>query len=410
MTTTVFANAVLFDGRTPELQDGVAVIVEDGRIRDVAATTPSLGEARTIDLGGRTLMPGLIDAHFHAIAADANLAKLEHMPASLIAQFARRHLEAALMRGFTTLRDAGGADHGLADAIRSGLIKGPRLFYAGKALSQTGGHGDFRSYEQPLICPCCQGGTALARIADGVTEVRRAARDELRKGASQIKIMASGGVASPSDPIWNLQYSDEEIAAAVWEARSWKTYVMAHAYTAEAIRRCLEQGVRSIEHGNLIDPETAALAAARGAFVVPTLVTYEALAEFGERLGMPKASIAKIEDVRGAGITALEHLKAAGVKVGFGSDLLGEMHSHQSREFLIRAEVFSPFEILVSATSGNAELLNRSGELGEVSPGAEADLVVVDGNPIEDLRLLTGQGERLPLIMRAGEIVKNDLR
>jgi imidazolonepropionase-like amidohydrolase len=276
-------------------------------------------------------------------------------------------------------------------------------------LSQTGGHGDFRSYEQPLICPCCQGGTALARIADGVTEVRRAARDELRKGASQIKIMASGGVASPSDPIWNLQYTDEEIAAAVWEARAWNTYVMAHAYTAEAIRRCLEQGVRSIEHGNLIDRETAALAKARGAFVVPTLVTYEALAEFGAKLGLPPASVAKIEDVRTAGLVALEHLKEAGVDVGFGSDLLGEMHAQQSREFLIRAEVFSPFEILVSATSGNARLLNRGGVLGEITPGAEADLIVVDGNPIEDLHVLTGQGEGIPLIMRGGEIVKNAL-
>jgi imidazolonepropionase-like amidohydrolase len=410
MTTTVLANAALFDGRSPNLQDGVAVVVEDGRIKDIAASSPNPGEAQTIDLGGRTLMPGLIDAHFHAIAADANLARLEHMPASLIAQFARRHLEAALMRGFTTIRDAGGADYGLADAIRSGLIKGPRLFYAGKALSQTGGHGDFRSYEQPLICPCCQGGTTLARIADGVTEVRRAARDELRKGASQIKIMASGGVASPSDPIWNLQYSEEEIAAAVWEARSWRTYVMAHAYTAEAIRRCLEQGVRSIEHGNLIDRETARFATDVGAFVVPTLVTYEALAEFGEKLGLPAASLAKIEDVRASGIEALEHLKQAGVKIGFGSDLLGEMHAQQSREFLIRAEVFSPFEILVSATSANAELLNRAGELGEVRPGAQADLIALDGNPLEDLHVLTGQGERIPLIMRGGEIVKNALR
>ncbi|MGH6903912.1 MAG: amidohydrolase family protein [Geminicoccaceae bacterium] len=409
MTTTVLAHGALFDGRSPDLKEGLAVVVEDGRIKDLAERPSTSADTRVIDVRGRTVMPGLIDAHFHAIAADANLAKLEQMPASLIAQFARRHLEAALMRGFTTVRDAGGADYGLAAAIRDGLIKGPRLFYAGKALSQTGGHGDFRSYEQPLICPCCQGGTALARIADGVTEVRRAARDELRKGASQIKIMASGGVASPSDPIWNLQYSDEEIAAAVWEARAWKTYVMAHAYTAEAIRRCLEQGVRSIEHGNLIDRETAALAKARGAFVVPTLVTYEALAEFGAKLGLPPASVAKIDDVRTAGLVALEHLKEAGVEVGFGSDLLGEMHAQQSREFLIRAEVFSPFEILVSATSGNARLLDRGGVLGEITPGAKADLIVVDGNPLEDLHVLTGQGEGIPLIMRGGEIVKNAL-
>jgi imidazolonepropionase-like amidohydrolase len=409
MTITVLTNGRVFDGRTPELRDGLSVVIEGERIRELAEREPRFADARVIDLGGRTLMPGLIDAHFHAVAADANLGKLESMPASLVAQHARAHLEAALKRGFTSVRDAGGADYGLAAAIRAGLIEGPRLFYSGKALSQTGGHGDFRSYEQGLGCLCCQGSASLARIADGVDAVRAAARDELRKGATQIKIMASGGVASPSDPIWNLQYSDEEIAAAVWEARSWKTYVAAHAYTPEAIRRCLELGVRSIEHGNLIDEATARLASQKGAFVVPTLVTYDALTEEGEALGLPAASIAKIADVRRAGLEALSILKAAGVKVGFGTDLLGAMHRHQSREFLLRAEVFSPYEVLVQATSANAELLNRAGDLGVIAEGALADLIAVDGDPLKELSALTGQGEHIALILNAGRLSKTKL-
>jgi imidazolonepropionase-like amidohydrolase len=221
--------------------------------------------------------------------------------------------------------------------------------------------------------------------------------------------MASGGVASPADPIWNLQYSDEEIAAAVWEATSWKTYVMAHAYTAEAIRRCVELGVKSIEHGNLIDAETAAVCAERGAWVVPTLSTYDALATEGADLGLPPVSVAKVADVRTAGLRALEILKTAGVKMGFGTDLLGRMHRHQAREFEIRAEVLSPLELLRQATSGNAELMDRAGRLGCVAEGAHADMLLIDGNPLDDLSLLGGQGAHMPLIVKAGEIHKNAL-
>jgi len=239
-----------------------------------------------------------------------------------------------------------------------------------------------------------------------VPEVRRAAREELRKGATQIKIMASGGVSSPSDPIWNLQYSEEEIRAIVWEAQSWRTYVMAHAYTAEAISRCVEFGVRSIEHANLIDEPAAAACAAAGAYVVPTLVTYDALERFGPELGLPPVSIEKLKVVREAGVGSLEILKQAGVKIGFGTDLLGAMQQHQSGEFAIRREVLSPAEILRSATSVNAALLQAEGELGVVAPGALADLIVVDGDPLADLALLEGQGEKLPVIVKDGTVVK----
>jgi len=407
----LFQNCRLFDGLGDALREDCHVLVEGARVKEVADRPIKAKGADVIDLKGRTLMPGLIDAHFHAMAADPDFSKLESMPRSLLHQHARVLLEATLQRGFTTVRDAGGADYGLAMAIKAGLIEGPRLFYAGRALTQTGGHADFRSPEagHSGVCLCGQGSNVFGTIADGVPEVRRAAREELRKGATQIKIMASGGVSSPSDPIWNLQYSEEEIRAIVWEATSWRTYVMAHAYTAEAIQRCVAYGARSIEHANLIDASAARACADAGAYVVPTLVTYDALERFGADLGLPPVSLEKLQVVRAAGVQSLEILNAAGVSIGFGTDLLGAMQEHQSREFAIRAEVLSPAEILRSATSVNAALLNAEGDLGVVAPGASADLLVVDGNPLADLGLLEHQGEHLPVIMKDGRFVKRTL-
>ena len=405
--STLFRHGRIFDGAGEELLEDVEVLVEGSRIVEVSDVPIRCGSAEVVDIRGRTLMPGLIDAHYHAIAASPDLGTIDHMPASLIAQHARANLEASLQRGFTSIRDAGGADYGLARAIDAGLIAGPRLFYSGRALSQTGGHGDFRSYEpEPGVCSCGLGARHFSTVADGVPEVQRAAREELRRGATQIKIMASGGVASPSDPITNLQYSEDEIRAAVWEAHSWGTYVMAHVYTPQAIRRCLEFGVRSVEHANLIDAETAAFAAERGAFVVPTLATYESTARRGAALGFPKVSLEKLGAVREVGVAALEILRGAGVKIGFGTDLLGAMHDDQLTEFEIRSRVLPNVEVLRQATSGNAELLERSGELGTVAPGALADLLVVDGDPVADLGVLSGQGERVSLIMKGGRVCK----
>jgi imidazolonepropionase-like amidohydrolase len=411
MTLIHLRNATVLDCTRPEPRPGCDVVVEHGTIREVSDVPIKLAGAEMLDLNGRTLMPGLIDAHMHAIAVAVNLATLADVPMSLVALEAHEILEGMLRRGFTSVRDAGGADRGLAEAVERGLIAGPRMFVSGRALSQTGGHGDLRSPTAGLdSCACCQAGAGLARIADGVAEVRRAARDELRKGASQIKIMASGGVASPTDPIWNLQYSEEEVRAIVEEAAHWRTYVMAHAYTPAAIRRSIDFGVRSIEHANLIDAETASHAAANGVFVVPTLVTYDALEKQGKALGLPEVSLAKLKDVRAAGLQSLERLQAAGVKIGFGTDLLGAMHEHQSREFLIRAEAMTPFEAIRSATLVNAELLQMAGKLGVVASGAIADLLVVNGNPLEDLGLLQDQGGHLAAIMKGGRFFKQTLR
>ena len=406
MSATIFQNARVFDG-AEVLGESMHVRVEDGRIAEVSDRPLAQTGARTLDLRGRTLMPGLIDAHFHAISAEADVGRVEAMPGSLIAQHARVALEAAVGRGFTTIRDAGGADYGLARAIDAGLIAGPRLFYSGRALSQTGGHGDQRPLEHDVLCSCGMGARRFSRIADGVPAVREAARDELRKGATQIKIMASGGVASPSDPIWVLQYSEEEMRAVVEEARAWRTYVMAHAYTPEAIERCLRFGVRSIEHGNLIDAATAALAAEEGAYVVPTLATYEALSRYGRDMGFPAHSLAKLEEVHGAGLAALETLRDAGVNIGFGTDLLGAMHREQLSEFRIRAEVLPVIDILRQATGINARLLQREGDLGVVAAGALADLIVLDGDPLADLSLLGGDGEGVVFVMKHGATMKD---
>ena len=410
MTQVLFENCTLLDTRAAQLLPDHHVLVEDDHIVEVSDHPIAAPVAVIIDVGGRTLMPGLIDAHAHATITTMSLEAMARKPVTLIMHEARPILEGMLSRGFTTIRDAGGADYGLAEAVDRGLVNGPRIFYCGRALSQTGGHGDQRPLsDSPRLCACSVETDLLSHIADGVDAVRKAAREELRKGAHAIKIMASGGVASPSDPIWNTQYSRDEIRAIVEEAASWHTYVLAHAYTAKAIARAVEEGVRTIEHGNLIDGPTAELMAERNAFIVPTLVAYTAIDRFGRDFGFPDVSMRKVKDVLDSGLSSLRIFKEAGVRIGFGTDLLGELHEHQSEEFLIRAEVLSPMEIIQSATVVNAEILNQEGELGVIAPGATADILVVDGDPTEDLQLFQDQGAHLSVIMKAGMFAVNRL-
>jgi imidazolonepropionase-like amidohydrolase len=403
MSQVLLENAQLLDVEAGELRDGTSVLVEGERIVEVSERGIRASDARRIDVAGRTLMPGLIDAHVHVAITTLNLAAMTTKPVTLVAHEAGRILRGMLSRGFTTVRDAGGADFGLAQAVERGLAPGPRIFYSGRVLSQTGGHGDFRPREDsPQLCACHIHTSGFSHVADGVPAVRKAAREELRRGASQVKIMASGGVASPTDPIWNLQYSPEEMRAIVEEAEGWRTYAMAHAYTPEAIRRAVDAGVRTIEHGNLIDRKTAEHMQARGAFLVPTLVTYFAIDELGRKLGFPAVSQAKVKDVLDQGLASLEIAQAAGVPMGFGTDLLGETHDQQSREFQLRGEALSPADVIRSATVVNARILNREGELGTIAPGALADLLVLDGNPLEDLSLLAEPQKHLHMLMKAG--------
>lgn len=405
MPAILFRAARLVDGLADEPRDGVDVLVVDERIAEIGEPTiapPDMPDLQVVDLAGRTLMPGLIDAHVHPSAAEVIEDHARPMPASLRAQYARHELEAMLRRGFTTARDAGGCDAGLRMAIERGLIDGPRLFVSGKALSQTGGHGDDRAVTDDDPPPGSYPGE-FARIADGVEAVRLATRHELRKGADQIKICASGGVMSETDPVEMTQYSEPEIRVIVEEAASRGTYVLAHAYGADAIERAVRCGVRSIEHANLIDAQAAAAVVEHDAFVVPTMVTYGALEQHGAASGVDPRRLAKNAEIRAAGLGAFAILRAAGAKIGFGSDLLGELRDLQPLEFTVRAEVERPADIVRSATSVNADLLGRP-DLGRVVAGATADLIVVEGDPLADVGVLARPAETLRLVTIEGRV------
>lgn len=411
MSAVLFKNAALLDPYCPDLQEGFHVLVEDGKIKEVSDRPLQSSSAQVIDVAGKTLMPGLIDLHAHVMATQLNLGAQAVLPDALVMMRAVPIMSAMLRRGFTTIRDAGGAGWGLKCAVEEGVVEGPRLFISGRAISQTGGHGDPRPRSDHLrpmsFCGCCFRAGDLSRVADGIDDVRKAVRQELQMGADQIKMMASGGVASPTDPIAAFGYSEDEIRVIVEEAAARQTYVMAHSYTAEAIERAVRLGVRTIEHGNLVDEPVARLMAEKGAFVVPTLVTYEALANEGADYGLAPDSVAKIATVRTAGLHSLEIYKRAGVKMGFGSDLLGPSQRLQSDEFRIRAEVLSPYEVIQSATTIAAEVLRMEGKLGRLVPGAYADALIVDGNPYKSMACLLGQGEHISFVMKDGKIYHN---
>ncbi len=409
LSRVLFANARVFDGLKADLSRPQFIVLTGETITAVCENRPSGAFNLEIDLAGRTVMPGLIDAHFHAFATEIDTAKCDSYPATYQSQRARLNLEAALHRGFTTIRDVAGGDYGIWLAAEEGLFPSPRIFYCGRAFSQTGGHGDGRQpHIEPDPCGCRPTGV-LADIVDGVDNLRIAAREALRQGAHHLKIFLSGGISTPSDPIDALQYADDEIAAVVDEAARRGRYVAAHAYTAQSIARAVKLGVRSIEHGNLIDRATATLVAQAGAFVVPTLAVYEALATHGAEQGAPAHTLAKLHEVRASGLDAIRLCRAAGVKLGFGTDLVGSLHQYQRDEFRLRSAVETPFEILQSATSINAALLNMEGMLGVVAQGAFADLLVVDGNPLDDISLLAVGSSAIEQIWSRGGLIGEDV-
>ena len=404
----LFRNARLLDPRFDEAREGYEVLVEDGEFKEVSDRPIAARSAHIIDCAGRTLMPGLIDSHVHVYLSEVNVSALEHIPVSLLAARAAPLMLAMLNRGFTTVRDTGGADWGIKEAVAKGYLPGPRLFISGRAIGPTGGHSDMRRRtDTGEHCRCCDGMRFTMAIADGVDGVRAVVREELRQGADAIKIMVSGGVASPYDPLDSRQFSIPEIAAAVEEAEAFKRYVLAHAYTPEAITRAVGQGVRTIEHGNLIDTRTAELLASRQGYLVANLVAYVTMKERAAQFGMSPEKLEKNELVLRGGFESLEICRKAGIKVGFGSDLLGQLQEEQSREFLLRAEVVSPLEAIRSATLIGAEIVRMPGRLGVIEPGAIADLLLVDGDPVANLELLQHQGRSLAAIMKAGRFHKN---
>jgi imidazolonepropionase-like amidohydrolase len=406
----IFENARVLDGSSSEGEHDRSVRVAGKTIDEISDRPIRDSTARRFDLKGKTLMPGLIDCHVHVIAAMVDLGRNANLPDALVAYHAARIMKGMLDRGFTTVRDVGGATHALVEAVDGGLVSGPRLVICGKALSQTGGHCDFRGrYDNRNADYQTRRLGAMGRVCDGVDQCRQAARDELRQGAQFLKIMANGGVASPTDPIAFLGFSRDEIIAVVEEAHNAQTYVSAHLYTDDAIARAVECGVRSVEHANLIELPTAKLMREKCAIACPTLVAYEALKNEGEALGFPPTSVEKIDDVRIRSPKSLEILFEAGVKMAYGTDLLGELHRHQSEEFVIRGRVLKPIEVIRSTTCHAAELIGMAGKIGVVASAAFADLIVIDGDPLKDLSVLTHQGRDIPIIMKDGCFIKNEL-
>lgn len=396
MSDLTIVDVRVFDSATGELRDGPVRVV-GGVVESVGGDAAGGIDGPVVDGAGGTLIPGLIDAHFHAYGFSTDAHELEFRPLSYVALAAARRLGRALGRGFTTVRDVAGGDPGLAAAIDQGLLPAPRYLYTGPGLSQTGGHGDVRSAEDTW---CARGGTMI-EVVDGVDALRVAVRDRFRRGAHAIKIMASGGVMSPTDPIRPPQYSPDEIRAVTDEATRRGSYVAAHAYSSEAIRQAVENGVRSVEHGNLLDRPTAQLMAERDAVLVPTLATYDANDRFGPDLGISPVSLAKNAEVLDAGRHAVELARAAGVPIGFGTDLMGDLESEQLAGLRLQTEVEGVVRTLQSATRVNATLIGRP-DLGGIEPGAVADLVLLPGDVLDDPTLLWGDTRT---VIQAGVVV-----
>jgi len=406
-----FKNFELLDPEAGDVAGGHELVVEGDLVKEVAAGPIRLAQANVVDCGGRTLMPGLIDSHVHVVLSEVAIRNLESVPLTLMTARAAQLMRGMIDRGFTTVRDTGGADWGLKEATDKGLLPGPRLFIAGRALGPTGGHSDARRRTDfSPRCRCCDAMSFAMGVADGVAQVRRAVREEMRQGCDQVKIMMSGGVASPYDPLDSLQFSMDEVAAAVEEAHAFGRYVCAHAYTPAAITRAAKAGVRTIEHGNLIDDASARLMAEKGMFLVANLVTYFEMKKHAAAYGMGADMLAKNDLVIDGALKSLEICKRHGVPVAYGTDLLGQLQVAQSEEFTLRAKVLSPAEIIRSATTIGARIVRQEGKLGCLKPGAFADLLVVDGNPLRDLSLLQGQGQHLSVIMKAGRFHKNRLQ
>lgn len=394
-------------GREPSGRHDVAV--RDGRIaaiRPAGEGSPTHGDAREIDGAGTTLMPGLTDAHVHfAIIGPRG----DHGDEPLIDHVLRvaAYIEGALDEGFTTVRDAGGLEPAWAKAVEKGLVRGPRILPSGSVLSQTGGHGDDRAaHEAVHHGEAIPGLIARHVIVDGADEVRRAVREQLRRGASQIKLLASGGIVSPTDPFDSVQFSAGEIAAAVEVAQGWHTYVLAHCHTSPAIQVAIENGVRSIEHGSLLDEATARRMKELGVFMVPTLQTIDKLVAHPEWWSLPPEKVARLEEVRDEAAKSVRLAREVGVQVASGSDVVGPRQGRRGEEVVIKSRLIGVHEAVRSATAVNAALFRMDDRIGTVEEGKDADLILVSGEPLDRVELLADP-DCLPVVLKGGRIVKD---
>lgn len=400
------SNGTVLDTTDMTLVGERTVVLEDDRIVDVADGAGPRDVDLDIDAAGMFVMPGFIDAHVHHFIVTMDFRRLHRMSEIELGINMARLAEAEVRRGFTTVRDTGGDNRGLKRAIRSGACGGPRIIQAGRVLSQTGGHGDLRpADEQPPGCGCAIHTDHFSMVVDGADACRKAARHVLREGSDFIKIMSSGGVASPTDPFDSIQFTAEEVSAITTETDHRHTYTTSHAYMPDAIRLAVDNGVRCIEHGNGIDAEIASHMAAIGTVMVPTLVTYKAMQEAGAKLGLPQVNQDKNDGVFDMGLGSIEIAKAAGVELGFGTDLLGETQPMQNQELAIRAGLEPAADVLRSMYVTNARLCRMEGEIGVLAPGAYADVVVSRVNPLEDLASLAHPDANIAHVIQNGRPV-----
>lgn len=377
------ANAHPYDATTGARGPATSLLIRDGIIAERGEDLTCPDGVPTLDAAGATMLPGLIDAHFHAYAVGMDELFIHATPLSYVAIKATHRLARALRRGFTTIRDVAGGDTGLANAAREGLFEGPDYFFTGPALSQTAGHGDPRRPELALD----PGYRHLSQVVDGVDAVRAAARERFLRGAHAIKIMTGGGVISSVDRIEYRQYSDGEIAAIVDEASRRDSYVCAHAYTAECVQMAVRNGVRSIEHGNLIDAETARMMADAGAFLVPTLAAYAAMERRGAEVGLSEFGLEKNRVVLAKGREAVRLAVDAGVRVGFGTDLMGDLEDAQLDGLRLQADAMGLASTVRAATETNAALLQLD-DRGRLEPGLVGDVLLLPGDLTEQPELL----------------------
>lgn len=415
--TVLFRNVRIFDGTSGTISAPSDVLVRGNRIGRIAAALAPEPGARVIDGAGRVLMPGLIDMHWHSMMAAASISALLNGDQRYLSLVAGAESERTLMRGFTTVRDLGGNVFGLKQAVDEGVLPGPRIFPSGAMISVTSGHGDFRrpgDLPRKLGTPGptdLEGDTA---IADSPDEVRLRVREQLMRGASQIKLTAGGGVSSPHSPLDVITFTGPELRAAVEAAANWGTYVTVHAYTAEAIRQAIDAGVKVIEHGSLMDEDTARLMARQGIWLSIQPFAHE----MAEAFAPGSFERAKAEEVFAGNDRAYALAKKHHLKTAFGTDVLfsGALAARQGAILASLTRWYTPAEALVMATGTNGELLKLSGkrspypgELGVVREGALADLLLVDGDPTVDLTLVARPEQSFRIIMKDGVIYKDTL-
>lgn len=411
----LITNAAIFDGKSDTLATGMSVLIEGNKISKIAKTIPTPTGAKVIDAKGRTMTPGFIDSHSH-LMFQMSVGEAEHSDELYYGYVATQTAKTYLTHGFTTVRDASGNTFSLKKAIDRGVIAGPRIYPSGPMISQTSGHSDHRTDANNSALIANEPSTFMkynmVQIADGRTEVLKAVRENLRRGASQIKIAVGGGTGSYADPLDVVEYTPDEIRAAVEAAADWGTYVMAHVYNSAGIRRAIDNGVKSIEHGQLVDEPTMQLMKEKGIWLSPQVIVYTFI---------PKGYTADQANKHRQAYAGIDNMFKTAKKIGFdkiafGSDIITEPEqlSQINNEFKFRTKWFTPVEILRQATSKSAELLALSGprnpypgKLGVIEAGAYADLLLINGNPLQDITILTKPEENLALIMKDGIIYKN---